>query len=184
MPRSKTYKIEHPTRHLRETWAQARPDIDPADYLFLMHVTRLGRTVDQLDDRYFRSTFGMSGSDMRILFVLRRTAADWAPRPIDLANTLLVTTGAITKQLDRLERRGLVRRIRSRAAANDVLVTATQEGLEIADRGLDRMIDSSPLSAIRDALTKSERIALSDLCQKALEDLEMRQGNQIEAADQ
>ena len=46
-----------------------------------------------------------------VLAMLRRSGAPYAMRPTDLFEALLVTSGAVTKQVDRLQRRRLVKRL-------------------------------------------------------------------------
>ncbi|MGX1758610.1 MarR family winged helix-turn-helix transcriptional regulator [Streptomyces lydicus] len=46
---------------------------------------------------------------------------------------MLVTTGAITKRVDRLEARGLVSRSVAEADSRGRLITLTAEGVELAD---------------------------------------------------
>ena len=48
--------------------------------------------------------------------------------PSDLSSRLMVTTGAMTNVLDRLEQRGLLRRVRNPADRRSVIVEATEAG--------------------------------------------------------
>lgn len=172
MPRKRIRKFGSPTHYVAETWARERPDLNPSDYLFLMHVLRLGRVIDRLDDRYCRQRFGISGADMRVLFALRRGQRDDAPRPADLAHAQIVTTGAMTKQLDRLEALNLVKRRQDASIGGSVLVTATKKGVALADLAITEMIEKSPLSAKRSRLSRAERDQIAKLCAKLLLELE------------
>src|SRR3546814_265758 len=88
------------TRHIAETLKNERPDLDPADYLYLVYANRVGRILEAVDDKHCRTEFGISAADMRVLFALRRAPPSYALRPTELFRSLLVTSGAITKQVD------------------------------------------------------------------------------------
>lgn len=110
MARPKIRRLGSPTRHVVETWAAARPDLNPADYLFLVHIMRLGQLIDRLHDSHCRGAFGLSGADVRVLMILRRSQSLRAPRAAELAEAQMITTGAKTKQLERLESLKLVKK--------------------------------------------------------------------------
>src|SRR5260221_6575890 len=80
-----------------------------------------------------QARFGMSARDMRVLLALRRGGPPYALRPTDLFESLLVTSGAVTKQVDRLERRRLVKRLPDPEHGGGVLVQVPARG--VADVG-------------------------------------------------
>lgn len=170
MPRKRVRKLGSPTTYMAETWARERPDLRPSDYLFLMYAVRLGRIIDRLDDRFMRRNFGISSADMRVLFILRRTHTDSTPRPADLADAQIVTSGAMTKQLDRLEALNLVQRVRN--GDGYVSVTITAEGVSLADLAITAMIETSPLSSRKLGFSEHDRDKLTRLCEKLLIELE------------
>ena len=109
----RTKKITLPVGHARdiaESWAKERPDLDPVDYLLPIYMVRLGRIVERDGDQMWKKTFGISSPEMRVLLALRRAGGDFSRRPTDLFRALLVTSGAITKIVDRLSADGLVKR--------------------------------------------------------------------------
>src|SRR3546814_12170068 len=79
------------TRHIAETLKNERPDLDPADYLYLVYANRVGRILEAVDDKHCRTEFGISAADMRVLFALRRAPPSYALRPTELFRSLLVT---------------------------------------------------------------------------------------------
>ena len=54
--------------------------------------------------------FGLSFGDFDVLNTLRRHAHERGTNPSDLARSSLITTGAMTARLDRLERAGMIQR--------------------------------------------------------------------------
>lgn len=157
-----------PTHFTVESWAGARPDLDPSAYLFLIHVARLGRLIERLHDRYCRAEFGLSGADVNILIILRRTQTDHAPRPAELAESQMVTTGAVAKQLDRLEGLGYVERKPYQGKGGGVAIFATNKGIDLAERAMSAMVGESPLGAMGRYLSAKERETLVRQCEKLL----------------
>lgn len=168
MVRPRIRRFSSPTRFIVENWAKARPDLDPSDYLFLVHVMRLGRLIERLHDRYCRATFQMSGADVNVLIMVRRTQVDHLPRPAELAESQMVTTGAITKQLDRLERQGFVRRRPREDMRGGLAVAATDAGIRLADRAMSDMVAASALGGMVRALSAQERGQATRICEKLL----------------
>lgn len=168
-------KVPHTRSHAREiaeSLKRERPDLDPADYLYLIYANRVGRILEAVDDRHCRAQFGLSAPDMRVLFALRRAAPSYALRPTELFRRLLVTSGAITKQVDRLAAGGYVVRQRGPEKSGGYLIHLTAKGFKTADEALTSLVHSSVLSI--NALTSQERNQVCVLLEKMLLDLEAR----------
>lgn len=154
------------------TWTRERPDLDLSNYIFAMFVMRLGRVVDDVYDRLCRKRFGISGADMRVLFALRRAGKPYARRPTDLFRALLVTSGAITKQVDRLSRLGFVERLDDPTNSAGVLIALTAKGLKATNAATDHLANNSPIAPALANLTPTQRGTVRQLVQRMLQDLE------------
>ena len=130
---------------LLSSWLAQRPDLDLNEFLLGIVLNRIGRMLEASFDRMCRTKFGVSGPDMRVLFALRRHGAPYALRPTDLFRALLVTSGAITKQVDRLKALGLVERLPDPEYAGGFQVHLTSAGLEVADRATEELVNDSLL---------------------------------------
>ena len=83
--------------------------VEEKDFLQVaVGVVLLSQVVEREFQKLAQETLGLGASDLRILLVLRRAKPDFELRPTDLFRRLLVTSGAVTKQVDRLVERGLV----------------------------------------------------------------------------
>jgi len=172
MPRPKvTYSRNH-TRDIAASLKRERPDLDQTDYLYLLYAQRVGRILDAVDDRHCRAEFGVSGAEMRVLFALRRAGPRYALRPTELFRSLLVTSGAITKQVNRLIAAGYVDRQPGPDKSGGFLIHLTDKGFKAADDALTDMADSSIISHA--ALTAKERQTVCKLLAQMLRDLEER----------
>jgi DNA-binding MarR family transcriptional regulator len=165
------------TRQFGDALQRERPDLDLSDYLYLIYANRVGRVLETVDDRHCRTEFGMSSSDMRVLFALRRAGPSYALRPTELFRALLVTSGAITKQVDRLAAGGYVARQPGPAKSGGYLIHLTAKGFKTADDALTSLVHSAIVST--NTLTAEERNQVCVLLEKMLVDLEAR----LEASD-
>jgi len=167
-------KIEHRLvgpREVASAIAAERPDLDPSEYLYLIYMIRLGGILDSIWDQYCRATFEISAGDMRVLLALRRAGAPYALRPTELFRSLLITSGAITKQVDRLSECGLVKRKQSKTTPG-LFVHLTGRGLKATDQALTVLADSSKSSLFSTSLSRKEKTALATLCERMLVELE------------
>ena len=178
MPRPKVpNNVQSHTREIAESLERGRPDLPLSNYLHLLYVERLGRIVDTVYDRNWRTNFGISGADMRVLFALRRSGPDYALRPTQLFRALLVTSGAMTKQVDRLEAARFVDRMPGPTNSGGFLIHLTHKGRRTADDALNSLADPTSFSTA--ALSRRERDLLCDLSEKLLLALE----RQLEATE-
>ena len=84
--------------------------------------------------------FGLSIADFDVLNTLRRVSDQHGSKPSDMARSSLITTGAMTSRLDRLERAGLIRRTPDPADRRGVLVRLTPRGSKVARQALHELI--------------------------------------------
>jgi DNA-binding MarR family transcriptional regulator len=84
--------------------------------------------------------FGLSIADFDVLNTLRRVGDAQGGRPADMARYSLITTGAMTSRLDRLERAGLIRRLPDPADRRGVLVRLTAQGSKVARQALHEVV--------------------------------------------
>ncbi len=90
-----------------------------------------------------------------------------SPRsPSDLASTLMVTTGAMTNVLDRLEEAGLTRRLRNPGDRRSVIVEATDAGVALWYAAVNEL--GAQEAAVVSVLTASEQRQLNGLLRKLL----------------
>ena len=133
-----THEPDHVGRILAQ-WNVSRPDLDVSP---MGIIGRLQRLSGLLDDE-LRPVFaeaGLGEGEFDLLATLRRAEPPRELTPGQLASSAMVTSGAVTKRLDRLERRGLVRRTVSESDARSRRVTLTEEGFALVDEVLARHV--------------------------------------------
>src|SRR4029450_4416013 len=89
-----------------EQWATERPDLDMAPMGVVGRLLRLTRRIDAELDRTF-SAHGLDRPAFDVLATLRRAGSPHRLTPAQLMRASMVTSGAITQRLDRLEGPGL-----------------------------------------------------------------------------
>ena len=127
MPRQEHDAVDRITSQ----WNAVRPDVDVSPIKVIGRVSRLSRLVDRrLAENFAR--FGIENWMYDVLATLRRSGEPYELAAGALVGQTMVTTGAITHRIDRLEERGLV----ERANAEDrrkVIVRLTRKGLDLVD---------------------------------------------------
>jgi DNA-binding MarR family transcriptional regulator len=112
-------------------WQLVRPDIDASPIEVIGRISRLSRLVDRRLAENF-AAFGIEAWMYDVLATLRRSGSPYELYAGELVQQSMVTTGAITNRIDRLEERGLV----ERASVEDrrkVLVRLTKRGVTLVD---------------------------------------------------
>jgi DNA-binding MarR family transcriptional regulator len=114
-----------------EQWQAVRPDVDSSAIGVVGRISRLSRLVDRrLAENFAR--FGIENWMYDVLATLRRQGPPFELTAGELVRQSMVTTGAITNRIDRLEARGFV----VRAGTDDrrkVMVRLTPAGLDLID---------------------------------------------------
>lgn len=126
-----TQPVDHVAR-IQAEWARERPDLDVAPQGVIGRLHRLsGHLTEQLCVVYRRH--GLAEGEFDVLAALRRAGAPYERAPGELAQFTMVTTGAMTKRIDRLERDGLVTRRRSSTDGRGRVVALTTAGRRLID---------------------------------------------------
>jgi DNA-binding MarR family transcriptional regulator len=113
-------------------WDTVRPDVDSSPIGVIGRVSRLSRLIDRrLAENFTR--FGIEAWMYDVLATLRRSGEPYELTAGDLVRQTMVTTGAITNRIDRLEQRGLVERDRT-DDRRKVIVRLTRDGLDLVDQ--------------------------------------------------
>ena len=157
-----------------QSWMRERPDLELRNFLLAMAMMRMGRMIDHAYDKMCQERFGISGSEMRVLMALRRSGKPFTLRPTDLFTALLISSGAITKQVDRLVKKQLVARLEDPTHGGGFLVQLTRDGLKVVNKSTDILATESLLNPIMAKLTPQERDAGEEFCHFVLAGLEAK----------
>ncbi|MFI6674863.1 MarR family winged helix-turn-helix transcriptional regulator [Kribbella sp. NPDC050470] len=118
---------------IQAEWAIERPDVDTGPQGV---IGRLHRIANHLTGELtlLYTKYGLSEGEFDVLAALRRAGAPYERAPGEIALHTMVTTGAVTKRVDRLEQAGLVQRRRSDDDGRGRVVRLTPAGRRLFDR--------------------------------------------------
>lgn len=151
-----------------EQWGTQRPDLDVSPMAVIGRLKRLSRLIDAELRRTF-AAHGLDAASFDVLATLRRSGPENRLTPAELMLASMVTSGAVTQRLDRLQDRGLVTRTPSPSDRRVVHVALTGHGRALIDEALpDHLATENRLLA---ALTPPERAALANALRHLSESL-------------
>ena len=150
-------------------WNVERPDLDVSPMEVIGRISRLAADLDPLLAPVFTSR-GLGDGEFDVLATLRRSGEPFELSPGDLGASMMVTSGAVTKRIDRLERSRLVTRRVSETDARARLISLTAEGRRIVDEAVvDHVANEARLLR---GLTAAERETLAGLLRKLGESID------------
>ncbi|MGF1431200.1 MarR family winged helix-turn-helix transcriptional regulator [Kitasatospora sp. LaBMicrA B282] len=144
-------------------WRRQRPDLDPAPMHVIGRITRLHWALDERLCRVF-DRYDLGRGEFDILASLRRSGAPFELTAGELRGATMVTSGAVTKRVDRLERAGLVTRRTADDDARGRLIRLTDRGRELIDEAVEVHVRNE--ADLLAGLTADERDTLADLLRK------------------
>jgi DNA-binding MarR family transcriptional regulator len=148
-----------------EAWRSRDPHLDSSSLEVIGRLLLCSSAIERVVIAVLQP-LRLSIADFDVLNTLRRVGDEHGSKPTDLARAALITTGAMTSRLDRLERSGLVRRAPDPADRRGVLVHLTARGRGVARKALHEVIAANevflePLSAEqRDSIASALRLLL------------------------
>jgi DNA-binding MarR family transcriptional regulator len=120
---------------LDAAWKRERPDLDLSAAILLLRIERSHLLhVQRL--AAISKAIGVNIGDMHVLLALRRSGEPYALRPTELFRSLLVTSGAMTKRMSRLEKDRYVERKADPNDRRSELVSLTKKGFNLAEKAL------------------------------------------------
>ena len=123
--------LDHVGR-IQEQWARERPDLDTSAMGIIGRLHRLAAALDAELRPVFEAA-GLSDGDFDVLASLRRAGAPFELTPGQLAETTMITSGAVTKRVDRLAAAGWVTRERVEHDGRVRRIALTETGRALVD---------------------------------------------------
>ena len=148
-----------------EQWARERPDLDASPIGVVGRVSRLSRHLERRLEPVF-AEHGLDGGLFDVLATLRRSGPPFRLSPTQLYSTTMLSSGAMTSRLDRLERAGLVARSPDPADRRGIVVELTPAGRRLIDRAFAAHVENE--AGLVGALTAREHAELTALLRKLL----------------
>jgi DNA-binding MarR family transcriptional regulator len=150
-------------------WRRERPDVNTAALALLGRLFLVAHHADAELEPAFRDQ-GLQRGWFDLLAALRRAGPPYELNPTELMRATLVSSGGMTKRLDRLEEAGLVERSPDPGDRRGTRVRLTRTGQAAVDKMLDIHVANE--ERLLRALSKADRRKLDDLLRALLFDLE------------
>lgn len=142
---------------IQAAWRRERPDLDVTPPGIIGRIHRIGAAL-KLPIVALYAEYGLTEAEFEVLASLRRAGAPFERTPSEIAKHTMVTSGATTKRLDRLEAAGLVVRRVSDTDGRGRVVALTAEGRTLIDTAFTAHIVNE--QRLLEALTPDQRVVL------------------------
>ncbi len=148
-----------------DQWAKERPDLDTTPMGTIARIWRLDRLSEAVAEEGF-AQHGLSRGGFDVLAALRRAGPPYGLSPTELYSSLLISSGAMTNRIDRLEEMGLVKRVPDPTDRRSIDVVLTPKGKKVIDKAVTDHIENE--RRMLAGLTIEEIETLSSLLRKLL----------------
>jgi DNA-binding MarR family transcriptional regulator len=157
------------TDGLLRGWLAARPDLEVGALRVTARLSRIGPLLAARQDAVF-GRLGLSRGEVGALSALRVSGPPYRLSPTRLGKGLMLSSAGVTSRIDRLERRGLVRRLPDHEDRRGVIIELTDRGLEMVDEAVVALTASD--RQLMERFDPEETDALEGLLRKLLAVLE------------
>jgi DNA-binding MarR family transcriptional regulator len=166
--------MEDEVDRLVAAWRRERPDLDVEPLEVLSRVSRLARHLDRARRLAF-AEHSLEPWEFDVLTSLRRAGAPYQLSPGQLLTQTLVTSGTMTNRIDRLEGRGLVKRLPDPHDRRGVLVRLSPAGRTSVDEAFADLLDRE--RELLGALPAADRSTLADLLRRLVTPFDNQQSD-------
>ena len=142
---------------------------DSVGYLLRMLTQQVSREVEKR-----MAAHGLTDAQWKPLLFIRQGRGATAA---DLSRSTCIDTGAVTRMLDRIEDKGLVRRVRSEHDRRIVNLELTEDGHHLADVVVPEVL-SGVLNETLAGFTTAEYEQFKSLLHRALENVRQLEGEE------
>lgn len=154
---------------LVDEWCRELPALDPSSLEVFGRISRLSAHISRRADRWL-TPLGLTWETFSMIATLRRSGSPFQLRPGDLIRLSLLTSGAMTNRIDRVEELGLVERLRDPNDRRGVIVKLTDKGKVLAEEAIKTHFKE--MSALLNPLPVKNRSLLTEALSQLLVSLE------------
>ena len=151
-------------------WRRERPDLDVAPMGLLGRLFRVVQLADAALTESLADHYGLQPGWFDLLAALRRAGTPYELNPTQLMRATMLSSGGMTKRLDRMAEAGLVERRDDPADRRGTLVRLTRHGRSTIDKAVAAHLANE--DRLLRSLSAADRRALDQLLRTLLADLE------------
>jgi len=144
-------------------WRDECPNLDPNAMGIVGRIMLLGRKFEK-DAAEALRPFSIHYTDFDIIATIRRSGHPYELAPGELSETVLLSSGAMTAALDRLQLAGLITRHESTSDRRVKTAQLTKSGIKLAESAAQVRFDTADDALL--SLSKTDQKLLSRLLKK------------------
>jgi DNA-binding MarR family transcriptional regulator len=129
-------------------WARERPDLDTSSMALIGRLILVGRAIESRTSEVLRAS-GLNYSEFDVLATLRRSGKPYELMPKQLMDAVLITSGAMSALLDRLERKAFITRGLSERDGRVRTAQLTHAGFDLIEKAVTvRFADADAIASM------------------------------------
>ncbi|WP_417549586.1 MarR family winged helix-turn-helix transcriptional regulator [Methylophaga sp.] len=150
-------------------WRNENSEADLLPMAILGRLAKLDKYIDN-DILHCHDQHDLRQGEFDVLATLRRSGKPYSLTPSELYQSMMLTSGAMTSRLDRLETKGFIRREHSKSDRRSVQVILSAEGKDKVDAVLPAHINTQ--HDLLKGVNRQDREKLAELLKRWLMQLE------------
>ncbi|MEZ8856326.1 MarR family winged helix-turn-helix transcriptional regulator [Vibrio atlanticus] len=123
-----------------EQWAKEKPELETEPMAMMGRIMRIAKYMETQVAELHKN-YDMKLGEFDVLATLRRSGKPYQLTPSELIGSMMLTSGAMTNRLDKLEAKGLIRREHSKEDRRSVSVQLTKDGLILIDQMMTEHVE-------------------------------------------
>jgi DNA-binding MarR family transcriptional regulator len=156
-----------------ERWSELQPGLPVDAYHVTGRISRIAARIAQREEEVF-GRYGLTRGDVGVLSALRTSPPPHTLSPTQLFRGLMMSSAGMTKRLDRIEQRGLVKRNPDVKDRRGVTIHLTDRGRRLLAQAVAENTKNE--AALLAGLGGKERRLLADLLRAVLSKVEPAAG--------
>ena len=123
-----------------EQWAKEKPELETEPMAMMGRLMRIAKYMETQVAELHKK-YDMKLGEFDVLATLRRSGKPYRLTPSELIGSMMLTSGAMTNRLDKLEAKGLISREHSKEDRRSVSVQLTKDGLILIDQMMTEHVE-------------------------------------------
>lgn len=157
--------------HIVAQWQREMPGLESGNMVLFGRLKRCTALLQARLETVF-AEHGLNAASFDVLATLRRAGKPYRLTPTALFESLMVTSGTMTNRLQRLEDKGLIRRLPNPEDARSQLVQLTPQGKALIEKAVAPHVENEGM--VLDQLPPRTRQQLEDGLKMLMKVLEAR----------
>jgi DNA-binding MarR family transcriptional regulator len=127
---------------LLQDWKRERPELDASAMMVVGRILNLGRIMEKKASAALQR-YNIHYTDLDVLATLRRSGSPYSLTPTKLRKSVLITSGAMTALLNRLEKKELISRSPDLEDGRIKMATLTENGILLIEKAIETRFEEA-----------------------------------------